>query len=77
MDRRRRDAGIEEGKAVRRCLTIVRGIAVIGCATLAACQTFSQDGGMSVTADIAGKTLNKNVVAIRSELVEVAARGEF
>ena len=30
---------------MRRCLTIVRGLAVIGCASLAACQTFSPDGG--------------------------------
>ena len=61
---------------MRRCLTIVRGLAVIGCASLAACQTFSQDGGMSVTADIAGKTLNKGVVAIRSEEDEAAARAQ-
>ena len=61
---------------MRRCLTIVRGLAVIGCTSLAACQTFSQDGGMSVTADIAGKTLNKEVVAIRSEEDAAAARAE-
>jgi outer membrane protein TolC len=53
-----------------------RGIAVISCASLAACQTFSQDGGMSVTADIVGKTLNKDVVAIRSEEDVVAARAK-
>jgi outer membrane protein TolC len=61
---------------VRRCLAIIRGIAVIGCSLLAACQTFSQDGGMSVTADIAGKTLNKSVAAIRSEEDAAAARVE-
>jgi outer membrane protein TolC len=61
---------------VRRCLTFVRGLAVIGCALLGACQTFSQDGGLSVTADIAGKTLNKEVIAIRSEQDAVAARTE-
>jgi outer membrane protein TolC len=61
---------------VRRCLTVVRGLAAIGCASLAACQTFSQDGGMSVTADIAGKILNKGVVAIRSEEDAAAARAE-
>ena len=53
---------------------MIRGIAVIGGASLAACQTFSQDGGMSITADIAGKTLNKNVAAIRSEEDTAAAR---
>jgi outer membrane protein TolC len=53
-----------------------RGIAVISCASLAACQTFSEDGGMSVTAEIAGKTLNKNVAAIRSEEDAAAARAE-
>ncbi|HET7806182.1 MAG TPA: TolC family protein [Pseudolabrys sp.] len=56
--------------------TFARGIAVISCASLAACQTFSQDGGMSVTADIAGKILNKDVVAIRSEEVAAAVRVE-
>lgn len=61
---------------MRRCLTFVRGIAIIGCALLGACQTFSQDGGMSVTADIAGRSLNKDVVAIRSEQDAVAARVE-
>lgn len=61
---------------MRRCLTVVRGLAAIGCASLAACQTFSQDGGMSVTADIAGKILNKGVVAIRSEEDAAAARAE-
>jgi len=61
---------------VRRCLTIIRGLAVIACASLAACQTFSQDGGMSVTADIAGKILNKGVVAIRSEEDEATAHAE-
>jgi outer membrane protein TolC len=53
---------------------MLRGIAVISCASLAACQTFSQDGGMSVTADIAGKILNKDIVAIRSEEDVAAAR---
>ncbi|HEX5516496.1 MAG TPA: TolC family protein [Pseudolabrys sp.] len=61
---------------MRRCLTMLRGIAVISCASLAACQTFSQDGGMSVTADIAGKILNKDIVAIRSEEDVAAARVE-
>ena len=61
---------------MRRCLTFARGIAVIGCASLAACQTFSQDGGMSVTADIAGQILNKRVGAIRSEEDKAAARAE-
>ena len=55
---------------------MVRGLAVIGCASLAACQTFSQDGGMSVTADIAGKTLDKDVVAIRSDEDAAAARAK-
>jgi outer membrane protein TolC len=55
---------------------MLRGIAVISCASLAACQTFSQDGGMSVTADIAGKILNKDIVAIRSEEDVAAARVE-
>ena len=61
---------------MRRGLTLARRIAVIGCASLAGCQTFSQDGGMSVTADIAGKTLDKDVVAIRSEEDAAAARAK-
>jgi outer membrane protein TolC len=63
-------------KAVRRLLSIPHAIAAIGCVSLAACQTFLQDGGMSVTADIVGRTLNKNVAAIRSEEDAVAVRVE-
>ena len=43
---------------------------------LSACQTWSPDGGMSVVADIAGRDLNKHVVAVRTpeEAQSVRAR---
>jgi outer membrane protein TolC len=43
-------------------------------ALLSACATFSPDGGMSVTADIAGGTLHKDVASIRTEDDATAAR---
>lgn len=42
-------------------------------ALLAACQTFSGDGGLQVVADIAGSELKKDVVAIKNDEVAVAA----
>src|SRR5215510_14869453 len=41
---------------------------------LSACQTWSPDGGMSVVADIAGRDLNKQVVAMRTPEEAEAAR---
>jgi outer membrane protein TolC len=41
--------------------------AFAGALTLAACKTFSPDGGMNVAADIAGQELHKDVVAIRTQ----------
>lgn len=62
---------------MKRYLYLARGFAVLTCAvSLAACQTFSPDRGMSVTADIAGTTLNKKVISIRSEEEAAAARAE-
>jgi outer membrane protein TolC len=53
------------------------GIATLACAaTLAGCQTFSPDGGMSLPAQIAGQHLNKEVVAIRTEGEAAAARAD-
>ncbi|HVZ51100.1 MAG TPA: TolC family protein [Pseudolabrys sp.] len=43
---------------------------------LSACASFSPDGGMSVTADIAGRGLHKNVVAIRDADDAAAVRAE-
>ena len=40
---------------------------------LAGCKTFSPDGGMTPVAELAGETLRKDVVAIRTESVAVAA----
>ena len=49
-------------------------IAVIAAALLlAACQTFSPDGGMSVTAEVADRELHKDTIAIRSEADAEAA----
>lgn len=45
-----------------------RNIAALGGAlALAACQTFSSDGGLRVVSDIAGKELHKDVISIRTE----------
>jgi len=45
-----------------------------GMLLLSACQTFSSDGGMDTVADIAAATLDKRVVAIRTEEDAAAAR---
>src|SRR5262245_40062593 len=49
------------------------GMTILAAVTLAGCQTFSQDGGMWLPAEIAGRHLNKEVVAIRSQDEAVAA----
>jgi outer membrane protein TolC len=41
-------------------------LSIILALLLSACQTWSPDGGMSVVADIAGRDLNKQVVALRT-----------
>lgn len=49
---------------------------VIGCSLLlAACQTFSPDGGMGLVADIAGPALNKDVAAVHTPEQAEAVRG--
>ena len=48
------------------------GMTILAAVNLAGCQTFSQDGGMWLPAEIARRHLNKEVVAIRTE-DEVAA----
>jgi len=40
--------------------------ALVSAFALSGCATFSPDGGMSVVADVAGQTIKKDVVAIRS-----------
>lgn len=48
--------------------SLTRAVAVFaGVLTLAACKTFSPDGGMSVAANIADQELRKDVVAIRTQ----------
>lgn len=44
-----------------------RIIAVLAALLLAACTTFSPDGGMNVTADITDRELHKDTIAIRSQ----------
>ncbi len=46
---------------------LARIIAVLAALLLAACTTFSPDGGMSVTADIADREPHKDTIAIRSQ----------
>jgi hypothetical protein len=50
--------------------------AVAGALALSGCQTFSPDAGRSVPMTLAGQHLNKEVVALRSEEVVVAARAK-
>ena len=60
-----------------RSLSFLHRLAALTCAvTLAACQTFSPDGGMSLPAGIAGMHLNKEVTAIRTEEDAAAARAK-
>jgi outer membrane protein TolC len=48
-------------------IRVARWIAVLGGAILlSACKTLSPDGGVNTVADIAGKELNKEVVAVRT-----------
>ena len=49
------------------------GMTILAAVTLAGCQTFSPDGGMWLPAEIAGRHLNKKVVAIRTEDEAAAA----
>jgi outer membrane protein TolC len=41
--------------------------ALAGALALAACQTFSPDGGLSVASDVAGRELRKDIVSIQTE----------
>jgi outer membrane protein TolC len=57
------------GRAVPvRARTAARRMAIVALCALAlgACKTFSPDGGMDVVASVAGETLNKDVVAVRT-----------
>jgi outer membrane protein TolC len=56
-----------------RSLSFIHAALTCG-VTLAGCQTFSPDGGMWLPAEIVGKNLNKDVVAIRTEDHAAAAR---
>lgn len=44
-----------------------RAVVLAGALTLGACSSFSPDGGMSVTANVADQALHKDVVAIRTQ----------
>jgi outer membrane protein TolC len=50
------------------------GMMILAAVSLAGCQTFSQDGGMWLPIEIAGRHLNKEVVAIRTEDEAAAAQ---
>ena len=54
---------------IRACV-----LAIAASALLAACQTFSPDGGMGVAARIAGEGLNKGIVRVRSAEDEAAVQ---
>jgi outer membrane protein TolC len=50
-------------------------IVVLSALLLSGCATFSPDGGMNVVAKVAGETINKDVVSIRSEDDAERAKG--
>src|SRR5258706_8350037 len=43
------------------------GAALFAALLLSGCATFSPDGGMTVVADVAGETIKKDVVSIRTK----------
>src|SRR6266481_9040636 len=45
---------------------VIRPAALLGALLLSGCGTFSPDGGMTVVADVAGETIRKDVVSIRT-----------
>src|ERR1700682_3043408 len=49
--------------------------ALLSTFALSGCATFSPDGGMTVVANVAGETINKDVVSIRSEDDAERAKG--
>ena len=56
-------------------ISFLRAVAVFGgVLLLAACKTFSPDGGMEPVAALSGQELNKDIVAIRNEQDALAAR---
>src|SRR5438552_1532827 len=61
------------GDATRRCrsayATVLLAILLSGCAS------FSPDGGMTVVANVAGETIGKDVVSIRTEDDAERAKG--
>src|SRR5450759_780494 len=60
---------------VMQTLSIKPAVAALaGALMLGACSTFSPDGGMSLTANVADQALHKDVVAIRTEDDASAAR---
>src|ERR1700730_2645199 len=52
-----------------------RLVALLSTFALSGCATFSPDGGMTVVANVAGETINKDVVSIRSEDDAERAKG--
>jgi len=53
-----------------------RAVALAGTMTLAACGSFSPDGGMSVTQNVADRALHKDAVAIRTQEDASVANGK-
>src|SRR4051812_33352730 len=60
---------------MRSAMSLLRtGMMLGGALLLAACKTFSPDGGMAPVATFANEELGKDVVAIRNEADAAAAR---
>jgi outer membrane protein TolC len=57
-----------------RIIMLARIVVIAAALMLAACKTFSPDGGMSVAANIADRELNKDTIAIRTQDDADAAR---
>ena len=63
MFKRFEDASLQFGRLWSKKAGLT---ALVSAFALSGCATFSPDGGMSVVADVAGQTIKKDVVAIRS-----------
>lgn len=54
---------------------LARVVVIAAALMLAACKTFSPDGGMSVASDVVDRELHKDTIAIRSQDDADAAGG--
>src|SRR5229473_1395662 len=71
----RREFNIDRDSASRFRVKPSHVTVLLSAALLSGCATFSPDGGMTVVADVAGETIKKDVVSIRTEDDAERAKG--